>query len=149
MQIATEKNRKWGVDIKAGPLLYTWLASTTVVLGILVYLYFAGLIEARDLRPAFEVINKIYAPLVLPIFFYYFGLKEKRSNAQKRKANKYVSGMVVFCSIIWNLFVVGFLIQVVAGREYLEVAVATIENVGNGASWILGGSLGYFFAVNA
>lgn len=121
-----------------------WLILFLIALAIPCLLAWRQAIESDTLTASLEKLSGIYAPYIGAILAYFFVARTTPVSERVTSAAAVIIAVLV--SVIWNLVVIGLLVQAPLGRANSEEAFKDAGDVGSKLSWLVAPVIGFFFA---
>ena len=124
-------------------LIYMWIAFLVINLLCFLLAYQKNFIGEESMSFGLKLLSKCYLPYLGVILGYFWTVNADKSI---KTANNNPTGIItaLICSGIWNLLILFFSVPIVFKGD-VEKAIKNIDLVSNSFSWLVAGSIGFYF----
>jgi len=125
-------------------LAFTWVGCFIVAILIGMFIYSKEWIDDPALIRFLKEISKIYLPFVGAILGYFLQRRIKIAGSAVSESTGLLLAFIF--SLLWNLLILFFLVPLAFKIGNFNKAMSNIDSVAEIFSWLVAGSIGYFFA---
>lgn len=128
-------------------LLVAWLATALLLVAYLFVLLYSDWIGSDTFLTAMKSLNTIYGPYLAVILAYFVTASRNDNTRSGRLPDPQLAFWVaVIGTVAWNLVVVACMTAPLFGSESgIAEAVQSVTDLAGAFSWLVAGSIGYYF----
>ncbi len=128
-------------------LILIWWVAFAVNLGVAIYLQSIDALEEENFPAALKTINALYVPYLGMITAYFWTRRNSEAaNVEAADGSRVGNLLAVACSLLWNGMIVFFMVRLLFEVGTIEDSLESSERLGSMFVWLVGPSLGYYFA---